>query len=192
YADGGRDIIGQNKPTTPVKPIASGEHNYLGHSNWWEDAKPGSNADLNGEMDEVRVWKVARTAEQIRENMLKQFTGGERGLVALWNCAAPANPGRDASPNHHDGKLIGNARAGVPSATAGVSELAAAGSAAVTAISGRVTDSAGKPLGGVEVRLIRGGRAVGTARSGEDGYYFLLFNGNAATCRLTASSENLE
>src|SRR5678815_5166095 len=35
YADGG-NIIGENKPTDPVKPIASGEHNYLGRSNWRE------------------------------------------------------------------------------------------------------------------------------------------------------------
>jgi hypothetical protein len=62
-------------------------------------------------MDEVRVWKVARTAEQIRENLSKPLTGSEPGLVGLWNFDDPANPGRDASPNHHDGKLIGNARA---------------------------------------------------------------------------------
>jgi hypothetical protein len=62
-------------------------------------------------MDEIRVWKVARTTEQIRENITKQLTGSEAGLVGLWNFDDPANPGRDTSPNHHDGKLMGNARA---------------------------------------------------------------------------------
>jgi hypothetical protein len=111
YADGGKDIIGQNIPASPVKPIASGEHNYLGRSNWREDAKPGKNVDFDGQMDEIRVWKVARTTEEIRENILKQLTGSEPGLVGLWNFDDAANPGRDASPNHHDGKLGGNARA---------------------------------------------------------------------------------
>ncbi len=76
----------------------------------------GSFRELHGAMDEVRVWKVARTTEQIRENLLKQLTGSEPGLVALWNFDDPANPGRDASPNHHNGKLMGNARAVIPSA----------------------------------------------------------------------------
>ena len=84
-----------------------GRHNYLGRSNWG-----GDNQDFLGQMDEVRVWKTARTAEQIRETMLKTLTGGEPGLVGLWNFDDPGNPGRDASPNHHDGKLMGNARSG--------------------------------------------------------------------------------
>jgi signal transduction histidine kinase/DNA-binding response OmpR family regulator/ligand-binding sensor domain-containing protein len=66
----------------------------------------------SGEMTEVRVWKTARTAEQIRENLGKQLSGSEPGLAGLWNFDDPANPGRDASPNHHDGKLMGNARTG--------------------------------------------------------------------------------
>ncbi len=102
----GGGVIGQNKPAEPLKPIPNGEHNYLGRSNWQAD--PG----FHGQMDEVRVWKVARTTEQIRENLTKQLTGSEPGLVGLWNFDDPANPGRDASPNHHDGKLVGNARTG--------------------------------------------------------------------------------
>ena len=103
----GREIVGQNQPADPVKFIASGEHNYLGRSNW----RDAGDSDLNGEMDEVRVWKVARTAEEIRENITKKLTGSEEGLAGLWNFDDPANPGRDASPHHHDGKLMGNARA---------------------------------------------------------------------------------
>jgi hypothetical protein len=34
-----------------------------------------------GAVDDVRIWNVARTAEQIRENFLKQLTGSEPGLV---------------------------------------------------------------------------------------------------------------
>jgi hypothetical protein len=47
---------------------------------------------MQGAMDEVRVWKTARTGEQIRENIAKPLTGSEPGLVALWNFDDPANP----------------------------------------------------------------------------------------------------
>ena len=66
-------------------------------------------ASLHGEMDEVRLWRTARTPEQIRENMGRKLTGSEEGLVGLWNFDDPANPGRDASPGAHHGKLIGQA-----------------------------------------------------------------------------------
>ena len=60
---------------------------------------------FDGELAEVRVWKTARSLEQIRDNLLKPLTGNEEGLAALWNFADPANPGRDASPNGHHGQL---------------------------------------------------------------------------------------
>ncbi len=37
-----------------------------------------------GQIDEVRVWSVARTAEQIREDMCKTLTGNEAGLSAYY------------------------------------------------------------------------------------------------------------
>jgi hypothetical protein len=187
YLDG--ELVVSLPTTGSFKALGNTSRNLLGGHVWKAPNNPVT--DTDGSMEEVRVWNVARTQEQIRENLAKSLTGSEPGLVALWNFDDPANPGRDASPNHHDGKLVGNARV-IPAANTGVSELAAPDTGAVAAISGRVTDSAGKPLGGVEVRLMRGGRAVGTARSGEDGYYFLLFAGNLATCRVAASSENLE
>src|SRR6185369_13497556 len=84
--------------------------NYLGRSNWKVEASYGD-TDFQGQIDEVRVWKVARSEEQIRENIFKELTGKEPGLVACWNFDDPANPGRDLSPGGHHGKLIGNAKA---------------------------------------------------------------------------------
>jgi hypothetical protein len=65
---------------------------------------------FRGQFKEVRLWRTARSAEQIRDDLNKQLLGNENGLTALWNFADAANPGRDASPNHHDGKLIRSAR----------------------------------------------------------------------------------
>jgi signal transduction histidine kinase/CheY-like chemotaxis protein/ligand-binding sensor domain-containing protein/protocatechuate 3,4-dioxygenase beta subunit len=70
---------------------------------------------LDGQMAEVRLWRVARTSEEILETMNRRLTGGESNLVALWNFEDPANPGRDATSAGHDGKLAGTAK--VTSAT---------------------------------------------------------------------------
>jgi signal transduction histidine kinase/DNA-binding response OmpR family regulator/ligand-binding sensor domain-containing protein len=153
-----------------------GRRNFLGRSNWQEDR------NFRGQMDEVRVWKTARTTAQIRENLAKQLSGNEAGLVGLWNFDDPANPGRDASPHRHDGQLMGSAR------TAG----AAAGSAELSAVAGRITDAAGKPRRGAEVRVIQDGSTLATGISGDGGDYFLLFARQPAPCRVLASLENLE
>src|ERR1043165_1337112 len=106
HAPGGR-IIGQHKPSNSVKPIANGEHIYLGRSNW-HDAPTGADADLQGEMHEVRLWKTARTEEEIRGHMSRRLTGSEPGLVGLWNFED--GTARDRTPNGHNGKLVGRAQ----------------------------------------------------------------------------------
>ena len=40
---------------------------------------------FHGQMDEVRLWKSARTEKEIRESMSRRLTGNEENLVALWN-----------------------------------------------------------------------------------------------------------
>jgi hypothetical protein len=39
---------------------------------------------FSGEIDEVRIWKSARSASQIESNRLKRLTGNEAGLVVYW------------------------------------------------------------------------------------------------------------
>ncbi len=99
----------ENPSTNSFKEVANGEHNYLGRSNW-KVIEPALNDDLKGQMDEVRVWSVARSEDEIRESMFRPLTGQEPGLVGLWNFDDPANPGRDASSSGYHGKLVGNAR----------------------------------------------------------------------------------
>jgi hypothetical protein len=45
----------------------------------------------SGQIDEARIWNVARTQTQIRDNMCRQLTGTETGLVGYW----PMNEGAD-------------------------------------------------------------------------------------------------
>ena len=41
-------------------------------------------SSFNGTLDEVRLWNVARTAAQIRENMHLSLSGNEAGLLGYW------------------------------------------------------------------------------------------------------------
>ena len=85
--------------------IQDGSHNFLGRNNW-KSSDPLD--DLCGQMDEVRVWKVARTEEQIRQTMFQRLTGREPGLAGLWNF--DSGTANDATPGQHHGQLKGNAR----------------------------------------------------------------------------------
>ena len=39
---------------------------------------------LNGQVDELRLWRTARTAAQIQSNMGRSLVGNESGLLAYW------------------------------------------------------------------------------------------------------------
>jgi len=41
---------------------------------------------FKGLIDEVRIWNIARSATDIQNNMSKELTGSEAGLVGYWNC----------------------------------------------------------------------------------------------------------
>ena len=99
------EVPGNWKPET-----LPSRKNYLGRSVLREVPSSSSDADLDGQMDEVRIWDHARTEEQVRENMLRKLTGSESGLLSLWNFDDPDNPGKDATGRTDDGTLHGNAR----------------------------------------------------------------------------------
>lgn len=61
---------------------------------------------FNGVIDEIRIWSVARTPEDIRSTMFTQLSGTESGLIAYW----PLNEGagqvaHDMTSNGNDGQL---------------------------------------------------------------------------------------
>ena len=84
----------------------SGNEFYLGHSS------SNNYPDFMGELDEVRIWRTRRTAEQIRANLYRRLRGDEPGLAALWNfdeACAEGTTARDASGHGHHGRLVGQA-----------------------------------------------------------------------------------
>jgi hypothetical protein len=63
---------------SPAYDFASGKL-YLGYDNG------GATRAFKGYMDEVRVWNVAKTAQELTDSKLAILTGTEANLVAYWN-----------------------------------------------------------------------------------------------------------
>ncbi|MCY2953538.1 MAG: hypothetical protein NTU53_16405 [Planctomycetota bacterium] len=67
---------------------------------------------IHGQLDEVRMWNVARTADQIRTTMNTTLVGDEPGLVGCWNFnrGVYSQTVVDASPFRNDGTLGADGR----------------------------------------------------------------------------------
>ena len=146
--------------------------NYLGLANTHDYVNPNGatyhDGYFHGQLDEVRVWNTARTEEQVRTTMLHRLTGTEPGLVGLWNFDDPAQPGRDATPHGHHGKLVGTARSveGAADPTGDPWSLAL--------VTGKVTDPTGQPAADALVTLSRAGQEIDHFTTGPQGNYRLL------------------
>ncbi len=63
--------------------------------------------NISGLIDEVRLWNVGRTADQIRSHMNQALFGDEPNLVAYWRFDEPAGSTlADATGNGHDGTFV--------------------------------------------------------------------------------------
>ncbi len=64
------------------------------------------NEYFHGSLDEVRIWNIALTADQIRETMCKRLSGSESGLVGYWDFSeGSGSVTHDKSGNSNDGNL---------------------------------------------------------------------------------------
>ncbi len=63
---------------------------------------------FHGALDEIRLWNVARSQEQIQAAMNTTLTGKEKGLVAYWNF--DDGTARDVSGHGNDGHVHEGAR----------------------------------------------------------------------------------
>ncbi len=65
---------------------------------------------FSGEIDEVRIWNIARTAEEIQANYAQELTGNETGLVGYWQFnEGTGHTVTDLSSNNNDGNILGDA-----------------------------------------------------------------------------------
>ncbi|MBI2967655.1 MAG: choice-of-anchor D domain-containing protein [Bacteroidetes bacterium] len=74
----------------------------------------GAGNYLNGKLDEVRVWNIARTQSEIQSTMNKSLTGLETGLVGYWTF--DDGTAVDISVNTNNGAFYGNATTAAPNA----------------------------------------------------------------------------
>ena len=166
--------LGQNGYEGSLADIGPGLNNYLGKSNWQD------NAYFHGQLDEVRVWSTARTGEQIRAGLRRRLQGDEEGLVALWNF--DAGHAQDLSPSGHHGRLRGAARCEVAPFpdTGEISEP--------SIVAGSARDAVGVPLTRVVVGLRRNNSEQARMVTNADGRYALAVFG-AGTYTLDAMLE---
>jgi len=66
--------------------------------------------DLDGQVDEVRVWTIARSQQEIMDGMYAVLDGNEDGLAGYWGFdEGYGNMVQDLSGNGYDGTIVGAA-----------------------------------------------------------------------------------
>ncbi|MCW9681574.1 hypothetical protein FJR41_012355, partial [Dolichospermum planctonicum UHCC 0167] len=79
--------------------VASSNAIYIGR---------GYVSNLSGQIDDVRIWNVARTQAQIQANYNQQLVGNETGLAGYWNFNEPSgSTALDKTINGNNGNIIG-------------------------------------------------------------------------------------
>jgi hypothetical protein len=74
-----------------------------------DPSTPGGWYGFRGQIDDVQIWSMARSADEIRQDMTTALSGSEPNLDAYY----PLDEGQgltahDLTPNHRDGTLAGN------------------------------------------------------------------------------------
>lgn len=78
---------------------------------WMHWSDPKLQKTYVGQIDEVRIWNIAREKEQIRADMNRQLNGDEPGLVGYWKFDEETEGViTDSSPNNNHGKLTGDTK----------------------------------------------------------------------------------
>ena len=105
YANG--ELVGQGTNRASFADIKISQTNRLGRG---LTLNP-QDQDFRGQLDELRVWAMERTPEQIRGDVTNQLSGNESGLVALWDFETARNGVvKDGGPQGYEGRLMGSAK----------------------------------------------------------------------------------
>jgi len=149
----------------------------------WSHAE-GVGCSFAGLIDEVRLWNIARTQEEIQSTMHTTLSGKEPGLVGYWRFEARPGAQRrddeeiviDSSLTRSDGKLQGDAHV---VETEELREL--------TTISGEITDDSGKPVSDAAIILEQDGKEIAQTQSGSSGSYHLSLSSVSGQYDLSAT-----
>lgn len=78
---------------------------------WTHEIHQSAHSSFIGQIDDVRVWNIARTETEIQSDMNTQLNGDEEGLVGYWKFNDTTEGEiKDISPNRNDGKTVGNVK----------------------------------------------------------------------------------
>ncbi|AVQ71486.1 hypothetical protein B5D77_09365 [Microcystis sp. MC19] len=101
--------------------VASGSRT-VSDFNWQDKISIGYSADsgyFKGEIDEVRVWNVAKTQSQIQASLNQKLTGNEQGLIGYWNFEEnTGNTVNDLTANKNNGTLTNGVQRTIDSSIA--------------------------------------------------------------------------
>ena len=119
----------------------------------------------NGLIDEVRVWNVTRTQQQIQQAMHRSLTGQEPGLVGYWNFEGTEEQAKDTSSHQHDGFFVGDAERVQVTLPSHIPQPCV--------LTGKVQDAEGKPVYQALVELKQGLNQLAQTWTDRDGSYRL-------------------
>ena len=95
----------QTSVSTSCSPLTFDDGVYIG----WDAVI--ADRTIKGLFDEVRIWNVARTAQEINDNKYRALTGSEDGLVGYWNFDDQAAVATDLTSNANHGTINGGSYA---------------------------------------------------------------------------------
>ncbi len=150
----------------------------------WLGAWDVEGKGFTGSLGEFRIWRTARTTEQICAGMMQRLSGSEDGLAGLWNFSDVTNPGHDFSAGAHHGKVKGQPRI-ITAAIAPRSPIPGC------TVMGTVVDEAGKPLNSVAVTLSVPGFRSQRTRTDSGGSFKFLTMGRTGAANLEAMQSGM-
>ncbi|MBN1269464.1 MAG: choice-of-anchor D domain-containing protein, partial [Kiritimatiellae bacterium] len=97
-------VNGDSKPASGSVDMADGsQHATIG-------SFPVNAFYMDGQLDEMRIWNAARSESDLRDNMHRQLSGTETGLLAYYDCNVLSGTTLpDLTTNDLDGTLTGPA-----------------------------------------------------------------------------------
>ncbi len=98
YINGLLDATGTWSGSFPIKALGRGNQSFAGH--------------LEGELDEVRLWTVARSGSDITANYNQSVAANSAGLTAYWSFNESGQVVEDLSGSGNNGSLGSGAGAG--------------------------------------------------------------------------------
>ena len=179
YLDG--KLVGTNGYTGSFSKLKSGKRFFLGQTVDPKDAP----SNFKGAIDEVRVWNVVRTEAQIREDLFKNLTGTEPGLVGLWNF--DDGTASDSTTNLHHGRFIGKTAVVATQRPKGETD----GWVPPVVFFGKLKDEKSGALRGASVRLLHLGELLAETTTTSDGSFWRTLRLDQRTVDIQATSGEL-